>query len=214
MSCEETRSFLILSMNVIRITAISLFLVLSGCSTYQPRKVDNICDIFWGETDWYEAAREAQRKWGTPMHVTMAIMRQESRFVDDAQPARPWFLGLIPLPRDSSAYGYAQAQDPVWEEYQSQTNNSGADRDNFEDAIDFIGWYTHGTQKRLKLSKWDAYGQYLAYHEGRGGYARKTYQEKPWLKNVAKKVKMRAMWYNQQLKTCKPELDDEVDSWF
>jgi len=201
-------------MDVIRITAISLFLVLSGCSTYQPRKVDNICDIFWGETDWYEAAREAQRKWGTPMHVTMAIMHQESRFVDDAQPARPWFLGLIPLPRDSSAFGYAQAQDPVWEEYQRFSGNSGADRDNFQDAIDFIGWYTNGSQKRLKISKWDAYGQYLAYHEGRGGYERKTYQKKPWLKNVAKKVKMRAMWYNQQLKTCKAELDDEVDSWF
>jgi len=201
-------------MNVLRITAISLCLVLSGCSTYQPRKVDNICDIFWGETDWYEAAREAQRKWGTPMHVTMAIMHQESRFVDDAQPARPWFLGLIPLPRDSSAFGYAQAQDPVWEEYQRFSGNSGADRDNFQDAIDFIGWYTNGSQKRLKISKWDAYGQYLAYHEGRGGYERKTYRKKPWLKNVAKKVKMRAMWYNQQLKTCKTELDDEVDSWF
>jgi len=201
-------------MDVIRITAISLFLVLSGCSTYQPRKVDNICDIFWGETDWYEAAREAQRKWGTPMHVTMAIMHQESRFVDDAQPARPWFLGLIPLPRDSSAYGYAQAQDPVWEEYIEESGNAGADRDDFADAIDFIGWYTNGSQKRLKISKWDAYGQYLAYHEGRGGYERKTYQKKPWLKNVAKKVKMRAMWYNQQLKTCKTELDDEVDSWF
>jgi hypothetical protein len=166
-------------MDVIRITAISLFLVLSGCSTYQPRKVDNICDIFWGETDWYEAAREAQRKWGTPMHVTMAIMHQESRFVDDAQPARPWFLSLIPLPRDSSAYGYAQAQDPVREEYQRFSGNSGADRDNFQDAIDFIGWYTYGTHKRLKLSKWDAYGQYLAYHEGRGGYERKPIKKSP-----------------------------------
>jgi hypothetical protein len=201
-------------MTIIRNFVISAFFLLAGCSTYQPNPSDNICHIFFGETDWYEAAREAQRKWGTPMHVTMAIMHQESRFVDDAQPARPWFLGLIPLPRDSSAYGYAQAQDPVWEEYQRFSGNSGADRDNFEDAIDFIGWYTYGTHKRLKLSKWDAYGQYLAYHEGRGGYERKTYQKKPWLKNVAKKVKMRAMWYNQQLKTCKAELDDEVDSWF
>ena len=62
----------------------------------------------------------------------------------------------------------------------------------FDDSIDFIGWYTHGSQKRLKVSKWDAYGQYLAYHEGRGGYERKTYQGKPWLKNVASKVKRRA----------------------
>jgi hypothetical protein len=96
----------------------------------------------------------------------------------------------------------------------SQNDNWGADRDNFEDAIDFIGWYTNGSQQRLKISKWDAYKQYLAYHEGRGGYERKAYQGKPWLKNVAKKVKLRAHWYNQQLKTCEADLDDQVDGWF
>lgn len=203
-----------LNMNVIRNMVISLFLLLSSCSTYHPGNPDNICDIFLGESDWYEAARDAQRQWGTPIYVMMAIMYQESRFVDDAQPDRPWFLGVVPLPRDSSAYGYAQAQDPVWQEYIRQSGNSGADRDNFDDAIDFIGWYTDGSQKRLKVSKWDAYGQYLAYHEGRGGYQRKTYQEKPWVKKVANKVKRRAIRYNQQLKTCQAGLDDQVDSWF
>ena len=203
-----------LNMNVIRNMVISLFLLLSSCSTYHPGNPDNICDIFLGESDWYEAARDAQRQWGTPIYVMMAIMYQESRFVDDAQPDRPWFLGVVPLPRDSSAYGYAQAQDPVWQEYIRQSGNSGADRDNFDDAIDFIGWYTDGSQKRLKLSKWDAYGQYLAYHEGRGGYQRKTYQEKPWVKKVANKVKRRAIRYNQQLKSCQAGLDDQVDSWF
>ena len=208
------RNFSMFTTKAMRIILASAVFMLSGCSTYQPRHPDSLCHIFFGETDWYEAAREAQRQWGTPIYVMMAIMHQESRFVDDAQPARPWFLGIIPLPRDSSAYGYAQAQDPVWEEYQRLRGNSGADRDDFEDAIDFIGWYTNGSQKRLKVSKWDAYGQYLAYHEGRGGYERKTYDEKPWLKLVAKKVKRRAMRYNQQLKTCKPGLDDRVDGWF
>lgn len=211
---EETRRFSMLNMRVIRNFVISLFFLLSGCSTYQPRNLDNICSIFSGETDWYEATRKAQRQWGTPIFVMMAIMHQESRFVDDAQPDRPWLLGLIPLPRSSSAYGYAQAQDPVWEEFQEESGNSGADRDNFEDSIDFIGWYTHGSQRRLKVSKWDAYGQYLAYHEGRGGYERKTYQGKPWLKNVAKKVKRRASRYNTQLKTCQADLDDRIDRWF
>jgi len=201
-------------MNIIRNLVISLFLLLVGCSTYQPSNLDNICHIFFGEPDWYEAARDAQRQWGTPIFVMMSIMHQESRFIDDAQPARDWFLGIVPLPRDSSAYGYAQAQDPVWEEYIEQSRNSGADRDNFEDAIDFIGWYTDGSQKRLNVSKWDAYGQYLAYHEGRGGYEIKTYEAKPWLKNVAKKVTLRATYYNQQLKTCKADLDDQVDGWF
>jgi len=107
------RNFTMLSMNIIRNLVIILFFLQSSCSTYQPHNHDNICDIFFGETDWYEAARDAQRQWGTPIFVMMAIMHQESRFIDDAQPARDWFLGIVPLPRDSSAYGYAQAQDPV-----------------------------------------------------------------------------------------------------
>lgn len=188
--------------------------LLSSCATYVPKNPNNICDIFLGEPDWYEAARDANKKWGTPIYVMMAIMHQESRFIDDAQPEIDWFLGIIPLPRKSSAYGYAQAQDPAWQEYTQQTGNRGADRDDFEDAIDFIGWYTDMTQKRLKLSKWDAYGQYLAYHEGRGGYQRKTYNKKPWLIKVAKKVKNLSSRYNRQLKGCKKKLDDEVDSWW
>jgi len=191
-----------------------MMMILSSCASYKPSNVDNICDIFLGETDWYEAARDSQHKWGTPMFVMMAIMHQESTFVEDAQPEREWFLGFIPLPRSSSAYGFAQAQDPVWNEYIRATENHGADRDDFEDAIDFIGWYTDGSQKRLKLSKWDAYGQYLAYHEGRGGYARGTYKSKDWLITVANKVKNRASRYNVQLKECRAKLDNAVDGWF
>ena len=201
--------------NLIKTSVVGfVFIYLTGCASYRPSNPNNICDIFLGETDWYEAARDAQHKWGTPVYVMMAIMHQESRFVDDAQPERDWFLGFIPLPRDSSAYGYAQAQDPVWGEYMKQAGNWGADRDEFEDAIDFIGWYTDGSQKRLKLSKWDTYGQYLAYHEGRGGYSRGSYNSKPWLKKVATKVKNRANTYNVQLKRCQATLDDRVDSWF
>jgi hypothetical protein len=199
----------------IKIVIVALMLsLLSACASYRPTNTDNICDIFLGETDWYEAARDAQHKWGTPIYVMMAIMHQESRFIGDAAPERDWFLGFIPLGRKSSAYGYAQAKDEVWGEYTEQADNSGGDRDDFEDAIDFIGWYTDGTSRRLKLSKWDTYGQYLAYHEGRGGYKRKTYAKKAWLIKVAKKVKARAIKYNSQLKTCQAKLDDRVDSWF
>lgn len=191
-----------------------LILALISCATYRPTNTNNICAIFLGETDWYEAARDAQHKWGTPIYVMMAIMHQESRFIDDAQPERDWFLGFIPLPRKSTAYGYAQAQDPVWGEYTKSTGDSGADRDDFEDAIDFIGWYTDASHNKLKISKWDTYAQYLAYHEGRGGYQRRTYLKKTWLKKVANKVKARASRYNTQLKGCKVKLDDLVDSWF
>lgn len=188
--------------------------LLVGCATYRPSNLDNICSIFSGNTDWYEAAKLSSNTWGTPIPVMMAIMHQESKFQDDARPGYNYFLGIIPTGRKSSAYGYSQALNAVWGEYKKSTNNSGADRDDFDDAIDFIGWYTAGTQRMTGVSKWDAYGQYLAYHEGRGGYKRKTYNKKPWLLGVAKKVKRRAASYTGQLKGCKKSLDNSTSGWF
>jgi hypothetical protein len=172
-----------------------------------------VCGIFHGETDWYEDARTANQRWGTPIGVMMAIIKQESTFRSDVRPDRPRFL-FIPLPRRSSAYGYAQAQDPVWDDYRKATGNWSHDRDDFGDAINFVGWYTNLTQKKLGVSKWDPYKQYLAYHEGWGGYARGTFNKKPNLLRVASKVKAQAETYNAQLKTCSSELDDAVDGWF
>lgn len=189
-------------------------LAISACGHYRPANVNNLCSIFRGEIDWYEDALDANKRWGAPIWVMMAIMHQESRFVDDAKPDRKWFLGIVPLPRGSSAYGYAQAQDPAWEDYKKATGRGGADRDDFDDAIDFIGWYMHATQRQLGISKWDAHKQYLAYHEGRGGYKRGTWKKKAWLVKVADKVKNQAASYNSQYKGCKAELDDKVDGWF
>lgn len=195
------------------VTALLIALVLSGCSTYRPTNTENICEIFRGEPDWYEYAVDANDEWGTPIWVMMAIMHQESRFRHNVRAPRDYLLGFIPWGYKSSAYGFAQAKDEVWGEFQAEYD-SGADRDDFEDAIHFIGWYTHKTQRRLNISKWDAYNQYLAYHEGRGGYSRGSYKKKPWLIKVANKVKNKAAMFNQQLKSCKEELDDAIDGWF
>jgi len=188
-------------------------LMLSSCSTYQPTKIDDICKIFWGETDWYEDARAAHNRWGTPITVMMAIMKQESSFRADVRPDRPRFL-FIPLPRRSSAYGYAQAQDPAWNDYKKATENRGHDRDDFRDAINFIGWYTNKSHRRLGISKSDPFRQYLAYHEGWGGYSRGSFNKKPQLLNIAAKVKGQTEIYNAQLVRCRPELEDAVKGWF
>jgi hypothetical protein len=37
----------------------------------------------------------------------------------------------------------------------------------------------------LGISRRDAYRQYLAYHEGQGGYKHRTYEKKPWLIKVS-----------------------------
>jgi len=193
---------------------ITTILVLQGCATYKPSNPLNICTIFAGNLNWYKEAKQSNQRWGTPIPVMMAIMQQESNFVDDARPGYKYFLGIIPTGRISSAYGYSQALNGVWGEYQQLTGNSGADRDDFDDAIDFVGWYTAGTQRMTGVSKWDAYGQYLAYHEGRGGYNRASYNKKPWLLGVAKKVKTKAANYTAQLKQCSTRLESKSSSWF
>ncbi|ALO43008.1 transglycosylase SLT domain-containing protein [Pseudoalteromonas phenolica] len=190
---------------------LSFAAVLSGCATAPPKQPDNICKIFEEKEDWYYDARDAQDKWGSPKHVLMAMMYQESSFRHDAAPPMEYFLGFIPIGRASSAYGYSQAKTPTWQDYIRETGNSGADRDDFEDAIDFMAWFVYKTHKVNGISKWDAYAQYLNYHEGWGGYKRGTYRKKKWLMAVANKVKHRAGRYGAQLKRCEAELDK---SWF
>lgn len=187
-------------------------LFFSACSTSPPKNAHNLCDIFFEKRDWYDAAADMKDEWGVPVHVPMAMMYQESSFRDDARPPRDYiFFGLIPWGRVSSAYGYSQAKTPTWADYIRETGNSGADRDDFDDAIDFMGWFISKTHKINGISKWDAYGQYLNYHEGWGGYKRKTYNKKKWLIGVAKKVKTRSQTYAKQLKSCESDLER---GWF
>ena len=175
---------------------------ISSCAHKRPKDINNVCEIFSQKWFWYKNAKKSKKKWGTPIHVQMAILKQESGFVYDAKPPRKKLLGFIPWKRQSSAYGYAQVLNGTWKEYVKATGNKGADRDSFKDAIDFVGWYTNKTNKMLKISKWDAYNQYLAYHEGQAGFKRKSYNKKPWLLKVSKKVAANAKRYAKQLKGC------------
>ena len=182
-------------------------LLLSSCATPPPQNPDNICEIFKEHRAWYEAAKETQEKWGVPVHVPIAMMYQESSFRHNAAPPMEYFLGFIPIGRTSSAYGYAQAKTMTWDDYLKETDNGWADRDDFEDAMDFMGWFIYKTHKINGVSKWDANKQYLNYHEGWGGYHRGSHYKKKWLLRVAKKVNNRSIKYAKQYKSCKKELD-------
>jgi len=181
--------------------------VMVSCATTPPRNPTNSCDIFSEKDDWYGAALASFKKWGVPIHVQLAIIYQESRFVHDAKPARQKLLWVIPWTRPSSAYGYGQIMDATWARYLRATGRHWADRDDFDDVADFIGWYGSLSHRELGISKWDAYRQYLAYHEGQGGFKRKTYKKKPWLIKVARRVEARARRYAAQLKGCEDSLD-------
>jgi len=82
----------------------------------------------------------------------------------------------------------------------------GSSRDNFADALDFMGWYMSKSQRINGVSKWDAYGQYLNYHEGWTGYRNRSYDRKAWLKTVSHKVQARAEKFTSQYKSCEGDL--------
>jgi hypothetical protein len=180
--------------------------LLAGCATTPPSNPDNICAIFREKDDWYDDAADARDNWNSPIPVMMAIMHQESRFQAKAKPPRTYLLGFIPWTRPSDAYGYPQAKTATWKGYQRSSGNSGADRDDFDDAIDFIGWYNDQSYKKCSIKRDDPYHLYLAYHEGHGGFNRRTFKEKLWLKGVAKKVSARSRRYTSQLNSCEESL--------
>ena len=192
--------------------AVLALMIIAGCATSTPEQVDNVCDIFREKSRWYGDAKESRARWGVPISVSMAFMYQESRFVATAKPPRKKIFGVIPGPRPSDSYGYSQAKEATWDWYQRSTGNYGADRDDFGDAIDFIGWYNNVSNKELGISKQDAFRLYLAYHEGHGGYGKQSYRSKGWLIDVARKVDRHAQQYNSQLQGCSEELESR--GWF
>jgi hypothetical protein len=183
----------------------ALLLLLASCggnAGKAPRNLDNACALVREKPAYYRAMKTTERRWGVPVHVQMATIHQESKFIGTARTPHRYALGVIPIGRQSSAYGYSQALDATWDEYRKETRSYGAKRNRFRDAADFMGWYMDGSSKALGISKADARSQYLAYHEGRTGFARGTYNSKSWLIAVSDKVAQRSEMYRQQLRAC------------
>ncbi|MEY2700855.1 MAG: hypothetical protein RIQ52_1610 [Pseudomonadota bacterium] len=184
--------------------------LLSGCATTPPSNPANVCSIFSEQDEWYRHARTSESHWGVPIPVQMAIIKQESSYVEDARPPRVRFLG-IPLWRPTTAYGYGQVLDGTWDWYMRQAEKPGADRDDFEDVTDFIGFYSHQAATKLGIRKTDAYNLYLAYHEGLGGYKKRSFMAKQWLLGVAARVADTAFNYERQLQRCRRRLEEELE---
>lgn len=188
---------------LLRASILLLLLASCGGGNYSaPRNLDNACAILRERPTYYRAMKATERRWGIPVHVQMATIHQESKFIGNARTPHRFALGIIPMGRQSSAYGYSQALDSTWDDYRRDAGRMGARRDRIQDATDFMGWYMDETSEKLNIPKWDAASQYLAYHEGRNGFANQSYLGKPWLMDVAAKVGSRAEMYRSQLETC------------
>ena len=187
----------------LRAAILLLFLASCGGGNFSaPHHLDDACSVIRQRPQYLAAMKATQRKWGLPISVQMAVLYQESKFIGNARTPHQYALGVIPLGRQSSAYGYAQALDSTWDDYRHEEHRMSARRDNIRDATDFMGWYIDGSTQRLGLSKADAENQYLAYHEGRAGFSAQSYKAKGWLIDVASRVGARAAMYRTQLATC------------
>lgn len=187
--------------------AMMVLMALAACSggknTSAPRELDNACAILKQRPGYHKAFKATERRWGVPVHVQMATIYQESKFRSDARTPFRYTLGVIPMGRQSSAFGYAQALDATWDEYREKTGKRSAKRNNIRDASDFMGYYMNITRERNGISLTDARNQYLAYHDGHTGFARGTYRQKAWLMRVAGEVGQRSKTYEAQLKGCR-----------
>jgi hypothetical protein len=184
---------------------ILLTVLISACSSI-PQNTSNSCSIFNDRYLWYKHAKNTEQKWGTPIYVQLAIIKMESDFDWLAKPPRQKLFKVIPFKRPSSSFGYSQAVKGTWEQYKNETGNKLATRARFKDSVDFIGWYTDKTESILKISKKDAFRQYVAYHEGWGAY--KNYKSNQKVIGLAKKVKNQADKYKSQLKKCQKKLNE------
>ena len=192
-------------MGLLRSKFIILFIFfLTGCSSI-PSNTANSCSIFNERYLWYKYAKKTEQKWGTPIYIQLAIIKMESDFDWLAKPARQKIFKVIPYKRPSSSFGYSQAVKGTWEQYKKETGNKLATRVRFKDSVDFIGWYTSKSETILKISKQDAFKQYLAYHEGWGNF--KHYKKNKKVIGLAKKVEKQSNIYKKQLLSCSNSLN-------
>ena len=190
--------------NYFKKTLIFFLFLISSCTSI-PQNTSNSCKIFDERYLWYKHTLKVEQKWGTPIYIQLAIIKAESNFDWLAKPSRQKLFKVIPFKRPSSSFGYSQAVKGTWQQYKDETGNKLATRARFKDSVDFIGWYTNKSKSILKISLQDAFKQYVAYHEGWGGY--KNYKKNKKVIGLAKKVKKQSDKYKSQLKKCQKRLN-------
>lgn len=170
----------------------------TSCS-HENVKIDanmSACEILQQYPSWKDSLKKAKDKYNLPPSFAMGIIYQESHFKADAKS------------KYSSAYGYAQAIDGTWKTFQQEVK-SNAKRNNFNDSVQFIGWYMAKLAKSAKLKITDSKNLYMAYMLGPTGFKRYkngTFKNKTKIKEdekIATKVKDYSNLYKSQLKKCK-----------
>lgn len=182
---------------------ISFILMLSGCEKAINRH--NMCALFKDNTAWYQYHKYYEQKYKVPMAITLAIIEKESGFKAHARPVKTWLIkNVIPWEYASSSYGYAQALNGSWSEFQKAHKGEYHVRSAYKSNVAFINWYLHKYADRYKSVE----DKYLIYHNGPYSNPKKAKQS---VLHYAKEVAKKANTYDKQLKQCKLELDWHLD---
>ena len=163
----------------------ALCAILGACSGHDkpPSTVVDACRMQSERPQWFAAMRRTEGKWGVPVSVQLATIARgvelpQRRAADPQGRQRPLLARRAALqrlrlrPGDRRHLGRLPRRPPA---------SAGADRDDFSDASDFIGWYMNTNSQVNGVPLRDTYNQYLAYHEGKAGFARGSYRGKAWL---------------------------------
>jgi len=180
-------------------------LMLGSCAT-APTRINDVCAVFdqrdgWFNS-WHGAAKSTEREFGVPVPILMATVYTESGFNARAKPPRTKLLGFIPWKRASTAFGYSQALDGTWTRYQSETGRWYARRNDFGDAIHFIGWYHAKSHQVNGIALNDTYNLYLAYYLGHAGYSKGLGRTNAQAQQAARRAANMAMKYAAQMQAC------------
>ena len=190
---------------------IIVFAILTACVPKRYLPTSNVCKLLDEKVSWYKSLKEVEKSSGVDMSLILAIIKQESDFIANARPYKKGFFGIEVA--KTSSYGYSQAKAQTWDWYKSDTNRPSAKRDNFANSAHFISWYVNKTKQINGIDVNDYYNQYLAYHEGHGGFKAKSFNNKKWLKDIALKVANNAQKNKKLLSSCRENLDKNY-VWF
>jgi hypothetical protein len=181
----------------VRQISLLLFAALAACSAPKPAETplqpaNATCALIASHKGWAEALANAQARWETPPAPLLAVVRQESNFEVPKRATQP----LAP-------YGYAQADARTWSAYRTAVKRPHADRADFADAVDFIGWYFAATRARTGANYAKQLAtHYLAYSRGQNRPGKAS----PAARKNAAQVVAYAKAYQKDLAACPPKL--------
>lgn len=128
----------------------------------------NVCEWHWLDINGFRAHRAYSQQTHVMPWEVLAIMDQESSFNPYAMAdRRPWLKRMVSK-KKISAYGYAQATDATWKDFNQKAAKTVVSRSNYLDSVAFIYWLVQRNRRLQSSAQISTYQDYLNYYNGPG----------------------------------------------